>query len=156
MLEAARLSTMKFVLDQINILKALTQTQIDYVDFDDHPDIQSLPPRDIIGLSGLSITDATGQFDLSFGVAIMCQNDGSIFNLTQYASQIFNSLIGQKTFPVYRPGATTLTPIGVVTIFAGTTVMPTARSEARPMTVVQASGRLVMTPGASGRLVLSA
>ena len=145
MLEAARLSTMKFVLDQITSLKDITQRDIQYVDFDDHADIQTLPPQDIIGLTGLSITDGTGFYDISFGVAVMCQNDGSIFNLTQYASYLFVNLIGQKSFPVFMPGDVMLKQIGLITIFAGTTVMPTARSEARPMTVVHASGRLVLS-----------
>jgi hypothetical protein len=104
------------------------------VNFDAHADDSSLPPGDVVGMSGLSwdVDDEILSVNVLFGITT--QEDTNLFKLIEKMDLLFDLLLPTKLIPAYD--ADTGERIGEFVVRNGTKALPVQGTEARPLQFV--------------------
>lgn len=113
---------------------ALTETTVTYEDFDSHADDSSVPPGDLIGVAGVSISISHPFVRVETMIGISTEGDTNLKRLKIYMARLFQKLSPLKTIPVldYVTGDAK----GFMIAQDGTTLLPVGGGESRPIQYV--------------------
>lgn len=109
---------------------------LEYVELDAHAQLNELPNKNLIGVSGYTL-DIDEQFvsvACGFGVSIL--DDPQLFQLGQVMDALLDRLLPTRTIPVYHP--TTGNKLGQLIVTNGTSVLPVARTDTRTIQFITA------------------
>lgn len=107
---------------------------LDVIYFDAHGDETTLPQKDLVGLSGLSMETNGGLIEVQAMIGIATLSDTNLFRLVKLIDQLFAKLMPDKLIKLYD--ADTGANKGVLKIMNGTRVMPVAGTDTRPVQYV--------------------
>lgn len=105
-----------------------------YEDFDAHADESTVPPGDLIGTSGLSLSTSAPFVDVEVMIGITTTNDTNILRLREMVATLFERLQPTKTIDVldYKTGGKK----GNMIVQDGVRVLPVGGNHSRPLQYV--------------------
>lgn len=115
----------------------------EYIDWEDHANIEQLPASDCVGLNGLGAIadDETDTF--SFSIAFSTWDDKNLFRLRAAIAAVYEDLRHSgKSLTLYD--ADSGLAIGKLVITAGTVLAPMGRAEARPYQLITATLKVAL------------
>lgn len=113
------------------------ESEIQFVDWEAHANIQELPDCDLIGTTAVTITeDSADMFSGSFTIGVSTYaTDASLFRLRNYVGEIFKRLQSGSKIAFYDHK--TLEQKGWLYVADGTLIMPMTRADVRPLQFIQ-------------------
>lgn len=136
MFKTARLSTIRF----INNLKP---NLIQYIDWDESSDIQTLPIGDLVGLNAFTMSNQGKMHEIAFGITIATNNDKNLFRITDLVDLYYNAVLPEKEFIIHDPQNTN--PIAKALFIEGAQIHPITRFETRVAQSIQVSALITLT-----------
>lgn len=123
-------------------------TEISYIDWEAHANIQELPNADLVGTTALAFTEEQEElFSVSFTIGVSTYaDDANLFRLRNIVGKVFSSLRPQQKIPYYDHQ--TLEQRGWLHLVPGTTILPMTRADVRPLQFVQCQAILDPTTAA--------
>lgn len=107
------------------------------IDWDAHADINKLPAADVLGIAGYSFELDDHQISIGASFGISTWQDVSLFRHRRIRALVVERLLPTALIPVYD--ADSGEEKGQLVVRNGTSVMPMARTEVRPLQFVTAS-----------------
>jgi hypothetical protein len=133
-------SFQKYCVDKVAALLSVSPG-LQYLDWDSVSEVHELPDTDLLGPSGLGITEeSSDMFQLVVGIGVCTVNDTNLMRLRKMASNVFADFRPTKTIPIYRRETASLVSWAVVE--GGTSISPIVRSGSRPRQFINFSARL--------------
>lgn len=111
---------------------------IEFIDWEAKANIQELPNSDLIGPTGLGISEDTPEIvTVVFAMGVSTyQSDTNLFRHRDYLDRIFERMRYKNHIVLYD--ANTALPKGKLYFTDGTAMSPMTRAEARPFQYIQA------------------
>lgn len=118
-------------------------SDLSYIDWDAHANLQELPRNDLLGPNGLAVTELEEAFQFVFILGVATHADANLFRLRAIVDRLFTSVRFGRTLPLYDWKAGTVR--GSMVIQTGTTIMPMSRSENHAVQYIQAEALALRT-----------
>lgn len=120
-------SLVKFVQDFIT--NNATQSGTQFLDFDQHADMDKLPPHDLVGLRGFSVDVSSITMEVQVLFCLTTYDDKSGFRHRALADKLFTALLPTKKVPYVD--ADTGNVLGYLIANNATSVLPVSKDSTR-------------------------
>lgn len=110
---------------------------IQFVNFEEHSTLYTLPNADVLGIGSFNVVLGTEAIVVDIGFAVSTINDDKMFRHAQIVDMLARYLTPAKSLPVYS--ANDLSKIGFMAVTEGTTLRYVERTEQRNIRMVMAS-----------------
>ncbi|MCV0350192.1 MAG: hypothetical protein K5863_08955 [Nitratireductor sp.] len=129
-----------YVKQQMDMIVANGLSKVDgigMIDWEDHANIEELPPKHLVGPASLAVEEESQNiYRVSFTVGLGSFNDQGLFKHRKMITLLSQSLSTGKRMSLFD--AATSQPYSWIRLVDGTTVAPMSKSKNRAFQVIQA------------------
>lgn len=118
-----------------------------FVNWDAHAEINTLPAGDVVGIGNLGVSTVDKEFhiEIGFGISTLPADDTNLFRMIGYVKRLFALLQPEMQIPLVHED--TGEQLGVMIIVGDSDVLPTAKTQTRPVQFIMISLVATVTQG---------